>query len=215
MDGEPIAYLRGEKEFWGRPFAVDSRVLVPRPETEHVVETALALSLPPAARVLDLGTGSGCLAVTLGLEILDARVTGIDRDLGALAVARANARRHGVDARVRFVAGDWVTPLGLAPWDLVVSNPPYVDRSRPESFEPAVARHQPAGALFADEGGLAAYRHLFSGLRALGSDVPLVTEIGHGQLDPLRSLASGLGWDLVDHREDLAGIPRVVVWRPA
>jgi release factor glutamine methyltransferase len=212
-DGVPVAYLRGEKEFWGRSFHVDPRVLVPRPETEHLVESTLSLHLSPDPLVLDLGTGSGCLAVTLALELPGARVVAVDRDLAALTVARGNVERHRVADRVHLVAGEWAAALDLRSCDLVVTNPPYVDPADAASYEADVARHEPAAALFAGAGGLDAYRRLFRDLRGLGLGVPFLTEIGRRQLAPLEDLATASGWRLVDHRADLAGIPRVAVWR--
>ena len=127
LAGEPVAYLVGSKEFFGRPFAIDRRVLVPRPETEHLVEAALALagSLPPRPRILDIGTGSGCIAVTLALELPASRVAATDRSPAALAVAQRNANALG--AHVEFVAADWASTLRAECFDLVVSNPPYLD----------------------------------------------------------------------------------------
>ena len=115
LAGEPVSYLTGEREFWGRPFAVDSRVLIPRPETEHLVEVALALRLPAAPRILDVGTGSGFLAVTLALEIPGSRVVAVDLSPGALAVAARNARRLGAADRVSFLGADLTAALDLSP----------------------------------------------------------------------------------------------------
>src|SRR3954471_4523721 len=136
LTGEPVAYLIGEREFWGRPFAVDSRVLIPRPETEHVVEVALQERLPERPWVLDVGTGSGILAVTLALEIPGARTVATDLSPGALAVAAQNARRLG--ATVRLVRTDLTAGLDLARFDLVVSNPPYIDPEDAPSLSPEV-----------------------------------------------------------------------------
>jgi release factor glutamine methyltransferase len=208
LRGEPVAYLLGRREFWGREFAVDARVLVPRPETEHLVEAALALGprLPPAPRILDLGTGSGCLAVTLSLELTGSRVVACDRSAAALALARRNARQLG--ARVAFVAADWARPLAAARFDLLVSNPPYLDPGGEVSRE--VADWEPPAALWGGEAGLAEYGRLLASVAAARPATPLLVEIGAGQGEALAALAGGLGWRVADSRPDLAGIERVL-----
>jgi release factor glutamine methyltransferase len=213
LAGEPVAYLLGNKEFWGRPFAVDARVLVPRPETEHLVEAALALAgeLPARPRILDLGTGSGCLATTLALELPRSRIVATDRSRAALALARRNARALG--ARVALLAADWSAPLLVTAFDLVVSNPPYLDPAGP--VEPAVARWEPAAALWAGPGGLDAYRALLSGLAGARPGTPLLLEIGLGQARSLADAAAEHGWRLAAVRPDLAGIERVAELRRA
>lgn len=188
-------------------------MLVPRPETEHLVEAVLDLPLPEAPRILDLGVGSGCLAITLALECPGSRVLGVDRSLSALAVARLNIRDHGVSNRARLLAGDWSEPLDLTSFDLVVSNPPYVDPRDPDSFDPSVPRHEPREALFAGEGGVGATRRLFERLDGLPERVPVVTEIGRGQLHRIEAIAARRGWEPATVEDDLAGIPRIVRWR--
>jgi release factor glutamine methyltransferase len=185
LGGEPVAYLLGEREFYGRSFAVDRRVLVPRPETEHLVEAALAARLPPAPRILDLGTGSGCLAVTLALELPAARVVATDLSPGALAVAAANVRRWQVKGRVALAAADVFAGLDLAAFDLVVSNPPYVDRRDASSLSPEVVDFEPPLALFAGERGEAVLAEIFAGAAALSPGALVLVEIGHGQLPAL------------------------------
>ena len=211
LAGEPVAYLVGCREFFGRPFAVDRRVLVPRPETEHLVEAAIALarSLPPQPRILDLGTGSGCIAVTLALEIVGSRVAATDRSPAALAVASANSRALG--AGVGFAAAEWAAPLRADSFDLIVSNPPYLDPAGP--VMPEVAAWEPPSALWAGTGGIDAYRELLAGLAGARAETPLVLEIGLGQAAPLGNLADGAGWRLVSVHRDLAGIERVVELR--
>ena len=211
--GIPTAYLRGDQEFYGRRFRVDPRVLIPRPETEHLVEAVLALTLPANPEILDLGVGSGCLAITLALECPGSRVLGVDSSPAALAVARLNVRLHDVAGRVRLVAGGWARPLDLSSFDLVVSNPPYVDPEDPESFDPSVPRHEPRSALFSGAGGTEATARLFESLEDLSSRAPVVTEIGRGQLPRLRRIAVRRGWEPAAVNDDLAGIPRVVRWR--
>lgn len=212
LTGEPVAYLLGEREFYGRPFAVDSRVLIPRPETEHVVEEALAVPLPERPRILDVGTGSGILPVTLALEIPGARTVGTDLSPGALAVASGNARRHGVSERTSFLGADLTHGLDLARFDLVVSNPPYIDIGDAPSLSPEVVTFEPHLALFAPGSGDSVLARLFallgSGLRP---GVRAIVEIGFGQLEAVRRHAEASGLHFAGARLDYAGIPRVVV----
>lgn len=211
LAGEPVAYLVGSKEFYGRPFAVDDRVLVPRPETEHLVEAALVLAkaLPRRPHVVDLGTGSGCIAVTLALELPESRVVATDASLGALAVARANERALG--ARVDFLAARWSAPLRADGFDLIVSNPPYLDPTG--EVQPEVARWEPASALWAGTGGLDAYDEMLVALASARANTPLLLEIGLDQAAPLAALAGDRGWRLAATHRDLAGIERVVELR--
>src|SRR5262245_48198184 len=157
--GTPVQHLIGEWDFYGRPFRVDGRALVPRPETEILVEQALRES-PGARRVLDAGTGSGIIAITYLLERPEASVVALDISLDALALARQNAERHGVLPRLRLVASDWVSTLGGARFDLVLSNPPYLALGEPPHLPPTVRDHHPPRALFAGDDGVVAIRHL-------------------------------------------------------
>jgi release factor glutamine methyltransferase len=211
LKGEPVAYLLGEREFYGRTFRVDSRVLIPRPETEHLIEAALAERLPERPRILDVGTGSGCVAVTLALEIPGARVAATDLSPGALEVARGNARRLG--ARVAFVRTDLADGLDLSPFDLVVSNPPYVDRSEAPEISPEVLDFEPHLALFPPGPGDSILARLFSRAADLRPGVALAVEIGRGQLDAVRRHAEAAGLEIAEIRDDYAGIPRTVVLR--
>jgi len=211
LAGEPVAYLLGEREFYGRTFRVDDRVLIPRPETEHLVEEALTLPLPPRPRVLDVGTGSGCLAVTLALEIPSARVVATDLSPGALAVASANARLLG--SKVTLVATDLAAGLRLAHFDLVVSNPPYIGRDEEAALSPEVRSFEPHLALFADGGGEAVIGRLLELGRALRPGVHMAFEIGYGQLERVLHRVGAAPFSVVGIREDLAGIPRVLVLR--
>lgn len=209
--GEPAAYLTGEREFFGRRFAVDRRVLVPRPETEHLVEIALTLPLPERASVLDVGTGSGAIALTLAAERPAWRVVASDRSLGALALARSNA--HALTAGVALVAADLDSGLELSGFDLVVSNPPYVDPQDESALTPEVRAHEPSLALFA-EGGLAVIERLLTAGRALRSGAHLALEIGAGQAAAVVERARDEGlYDEVRVSPDLAGIERDVVLR--
>jgi len=215
LGGEPVAYLLGEREFYGRSFCVDRRVLIPRPETEHVVETALAVPLPERPWILDVGTGSGILPVTLALEIPGARTLGTDVSPGALAVAAGNALRHDVADRARFAGADLAEGLDLSRFDLVVSNPPYIDTADAPELSPEVVNFEPHVALFAHGGDLVLAR-LFkilgnpaAGLRA---GVSIIVEIGWGQLEAARCHGEASGLHFLDSRCDYAGIPRVVVF---
>jgi release factor glutamine methyltransferase len=213
LGGEPVAYLLGEREFYGRPFAVDRRVLIPRPETEHVIEHALALDLPPAPRILDAGTGSGCLAVTLALELPAARVVACDLSPAALAVAAGNARRHGVAGRVALVASDLAAAVTLAPFDLVVSNPPYIDPADAGGLPAEVCNFEPHLALFSPESGDSTLARLLAECARLRPGAVTVVEIGCSQLDAARRHAAAAGLELTAAHRDYAGRPRVVVLR--
>ncbi len=211
--GEPVAYLTGEKEFYGRPFRVDRRVLIPRPETELLVERALAfLAERPEARGVDAGTGSGCLAVTLALEAPRSRWIALDRSWGALEVARANARRHGVEDRIAFLLSDWLTALG-GPVDLIVANPPY---TRLKDVDPAVRAFEPRPALDGGPEGLDAYRTLLpQAARILAPGGRLLLEVGAGQAGAVADLVRRhLPRARIELHRDLAGIERVVEAEP-
>jgi release factor glutamine methyltransferase len=210
LQGEPFAYLTGEREFHGRAFQVDRRVLIPRPETEHLVEAALRLPLPPSPRILDIGTGSGCLAITLAAELPAASVVASDSSLTALAVARANARRHRVAPRVRLVAADLDTPLRLRDFDLVLSNPPYIAPEESAALSIEILDFEPHGALFA-AGGDSVLRRLMGAAAALRPGAWMALEIGRGQLPDLERQARSLPLRIAEVRPDLAGVPRVLV----
>ena len=212
--GEPAAYLLGRKEFYGRDFVVDDRVLIPRPETEAVVEIALSLDLPAEARVVDVGTGSGAIALTLAAERPRWRLVATDLSLGALACARENRARLGLADRVGLVRGDLASAVAAEPLDLVVSNPPYVDPAEPELVAPDVRTYEPHLALFAAEGGLAVVARLVAFASALREGAWLISEFGFGQRDRVLALAAATpGLELVEMRDDAAGIPRVVVFK--
>jgi release factor glutamine methyltransferase len=205
---EPLQHIIGTQEFYGRSFIVNRLVLIPRPETEHLVETVLAIR-PAPRRLLDIGTGSGILAVTLALELPDASVTATDISPAALAVAQQNARGLGAAERIRLVQSDLFEGLREERFDAIVSNPPYVATG--ERLEPQVRDYEPAGALYAGEDGLAIYRRLipeaFEHLEAGGH---LLLEIGHGQRDALHGLLTQSGFMEIGFVDDLQGIPRVV-----
>jgi release factor glutamine methyltransferase len=211
---EPIAYIVGHREFWGLEFEVTPAVLIPRPETELIVEEALR-SLPArdaAARIVEVGAGSGCLAVALAVEFPAAHVTATDISHDALAIARRNAERHRVADRIEFLETDL---LGHAPdpFDAILSNPPYVPRPDGASLQPEVRDYEPAAALFSGDDGLDAIRRLVpaSALR-LNPDGLLLFEFGFGQDQAVTELiAATAGLRLVEIRRDLQGIPRVAI----
>lgn len=207
-DRVPMAYLVGRREFYGRCFEVDPRALVPRPETEHLVEATLEC-VGAGARVLDLGTGSGCIAITVALERPDASVVATDLSLGALAVAASNCRRHEVAGRVRLVRADLLSALRLQAFDVVVSNPPYIDTGEWHSLMPEVRDHEPPEALLAGD-GLDFYRRLFGAGELFAAGQRLLVEIGKGQLDGVRDLAEHGGFEVEAVVLDLAAIARVV-----
>ncbi len=218
LTGEPVAYLLGEREFFGRTFAVDPRVLIPRPETEHLVEVVLGLPLPERARVLDVGVGSGAIAATLALERPGWRLAATDLSLGALAVARANARRLG--AGVGLVGADLAVGVDLAAFDLLVSNPPYVAPEEAEGLSPEVTRFEPGRALFAGpEGETEAGRGagtigaLLRQAEAIRAGGWVVLEIGHRQMPVVRRLAVAGPWVLEREIADYSGFDRVGVLR--
>lgn len=209
LTGEPIAYILGEREFYGRRFQVDSRVLIPRPETEHLVETALEQDLREGPTILEIGTGSGCLAITLALEIPQSNVVATDLVPAALAVASANMRAHSVEGRVWLAAGDLSSPFDPTRFDLVVSNPPYIDPAVRDHLSLEVTGFEPAQALFAPDRGDSVLERLTHELSGLRPGTPILLEIGHDQRDRITQLARENGFTLEEVRNDLAGHPRV------
>ena len=204
LDGQPVAYLLGEREFFGLRLQVDTRVLDPRPDTETLVEWALShLPTDAATRVLDLGTGSGAIALAVQHARPHAEVWAVDASAEALAVARANAQRLGLALHLRH--GHWFAPVE-GPFDLIVSNPPYIAEDDPHL---AALRHEPRGALVAGHDGLDDIRHIVQAapthLRAGGW---LLLEHGHDQAEAVRALLAEAGLVQVQSRADLAGIAR-------
>jgi len=208
LAAEPLQYIRGHTEFFGRRFAVDSRVLIPRPETEILVDGAIK-RLGAGARVLDLGTGSGCIAISIEREVSEVSVVATDRSIAALALARSNG--DDLSSRVSFVAADFAAPLrGL--FDLIVSNPPYIPADVVEELAAEVRCHEPREALTPGPLGTEAFetllREVSDRLRPRGL---LMLEMGFDQAEAIRSLASEKGWVVDEMIQDLAGISRVVV----
>jgi release factor glutamine methyltransferase len=213
--GEPLAYILGEREFWSLPFTVTADVLIPRPDSEAVVETALhhLAGVGRPLRILDLGTGSGCLLLALLRECSEATGIGIDRSEAALRLARSNARRLGFDRRCAFVCADWGAALAGS-FDLIVSNPPYINDESFLHLDPAVRCYEPACALRGGADGLDAYRALGGHLaRLLASGGLAVVEIGEGQRERVAGLLAGAGLKAVGVGQDLAGRERCLTFR--
>ena len=227
--GEPVQHLTGHQEFWGLEFEVNPDVLIPRPETEHVIEVTLdrlALRELRAGRkqindgaglhIADVGTGSGCIAIALAKELPQARFFASEISEAALAVARRNAERHGVSDRIHFSPSnllDGANAAGgqLQRFDVIVSNPPYIGRCEAASLEREVRDHEPASALFGGEEGYELYGALIAQaaehLKPVGL---LVLELGHSSLPAVHPLLAEPKWSYVSVTNDLAGIPRVI-----
>lgn len=211
---EPFAYIAGEREFWSLPFRVTPATLIPRPDTETVVEAALdhvRMRANPRPRILDLGTGSGCILLALLSELPGAVGIGVDASEAALGVAADNARVLGLSARAAFRLGDWSAGIP-GPFELIVSNPPYIPDGDISSLAADVARFEPASALAGGRDGLDAYRAI-AGMAPplLAGDAALILEVGLGQAEAVAALLAGAGLDIAGTRADLAGIPRCVV----
>jgi release factor glutamine methyltransferase len=206
---EPIQYILGEQEFFGLAFTVTGDVLIPRPETEHLVEALLARApLDQPLRIADIGTGSGAIAVALAHALSQAQVTALDISVAALAVAKGNAETNHVADRMRFLQSDLLSAVAGERFDAIVSNPPYVADSDRASLEPQVRDYEPASALFAGPSGLDVYERLIpEAYEALKPGGWLLMEIGQGQRDALAQLLSG--WSQISFVDDLQGIPRV------
>jgi release factor glutamine methyltransferase len=208
---EPVALITGHREFWGLDLLVTRDVLIPRPETELLVQTALALcASAPCSRIVDVGTGSGCIAIALAHELPEAHVTAIDCSAAALAVAARNVARHAMTGRVHLLRGDLLDAIA-GPVSLIVSNPPYVARQDATLLQPEVTRYEPDDALFAADEGLAVLRNLCEAAASrLAPGGLLVVEFGAGQEHAFRGLAETRGWSMTTRR-DLAGWPRVAL----
>ncbi len=212
---EPLAYITGEKEFWSLTFAVGPGVLIPRPETELMIE--LVQKLHPdrdvPLRVLDLGTGSGCILLTFLSLYPQARGIGVDISDKALKWARRNARTHGLAARAAFRPGNWAEGLD-GPFDVVFANPPYIDGVDMEILAPEVGRHEPHRALKGGADGLDAYRLIAPQTASLlAPDGHALVEFGMGQSEAVAALFAAAGLQIEQIAPDLAGIPRNLVAR--
>jgi release factor glutamine methyltransferase len=208
LASEPVQYLTGTREFFGLLFEVSPDVLIPRPETEHLVEAVLERYERDATlRIVDVGTGSGAIAIALAQALPRSLVTAVDLYPSALEVARRNAERHGVIDRVSLRQSDLLVAAGVAEFDVVVSNPPYVAEG--EVLEPQVANYEPHSALFAGPSGLEIYERLIpQAIHALKPHGWLMMEVGYGQQAELEALLAD--WSEVSFVPDLHGIPRVV-----
>jgi release factor glutamine methyltransferase len=223
--GEPIQYITGETEFYALPFRVTPDVLIPRPETEQLVEKVIewaarfatrktAPGIPPL-RILDVGTGSGAIAVAVAHHLPQAEVTAIDLSAAALAVAQGNAEANKVAGRIRFLEGDLLAPVAGESFDVVVSNPPYVPLADRDSLSVEVRDYEPALALFAGEDGIDVYRRLIpAASSALASGGLLALELGYGQDQAVAALLENAGFHPIELLPDLQGIPRIAcAWR--
>lgn len=208
--GEPIQYITSETEFYGLPFRVTRDVLIPRPETEHTVEKVLSLAARfSAPRIVDVGTGSGAIAVALAHHLPHAQITAVDLSAPALAVARKNAELNEVSGRIRFLQGDLLAPVAEERFEFVVSNPPYVPAADRATLAVEVRDYEPEMALFAGD-GLKIYRRLLPA--AFDALIPggfLILEIGYGQSHAIIELLVNFGFRQIEFVPDLQGIPRV------
>jgi len=218
---EPLAYILGHWEFMGHELRITPDVLVPRPETEHLAELAVELA-PKDGLMVDLGTGSGCIAIAVALRRPDLRLVATDVSRSCLGVARENAAAHGVADRIQFVCGSFSEPLRDLVLeqgrliDCLVSNPPYVDPKRTDLYDPELSTHEPRAALFTEPGdGASSYRHVLAGTEDLmGSGSVVLFETGAGADETALELLREIDWlTEVEMRYDLAGLPRYLLAR--
>ncbi len=213
--GEPMAYLTGHREFWSLDLLVDPRVLIPRPETEHLVEAVLARQPRGAVRILDYGAGSGCIALALAKEYPQAQVIALDMDDGALAVAGLNCRRHDLQGRVKRIQASSLDALAGENWlDVLVSNPPYIRAADLAALPATVRQYEPLQALSPGPQGLEVIEGLIQGgLRLLVDGGTLALEVDSAAAAKVRDRLPGSEWADTAILPDLAGMPRVVVAR--
>ena len=214
--GEPIQYITGTTEFFGLPFTVTPDVLIPRPETEHLVEEVLCLakSFPETIEIADIGTGSGAIAVALAHALPKASITATDISAAALTIARQNATRNQVAGRIEFLQGDLLAPLAGRNFQIIASNPPYVPASDLQLLSVEVRDYEPHLALFAAEDGLLVYQRLIPQARAfLLPDGYLVLELGYGQQSAVACLFASSSYAKVQFVQDYQRIPRTAIAR--
>lgn len=210
---EPLAYITGEKEFWGRSFMLNRHTLIPRPESETLIELCLALHPEPPQAVLDFGTGSGCLLLTLLAEWPQARGVGVDIAPEALTCATANARALGLDKRAEFMLSDWGDDLPRAAYGLIISNPPYIAEGDMPTLQPEVRDYEPRRALTAGKDGLEAYRKLAETVTLyLTESGFVVLEAGAGQARDVTNIFHKQGLSRVATRNDLLGFERALAF---
>jgi release factor glutamine methyltransferase len=209
LQGKPTQYITGRQEFYGREFRVTPDVLIPRPETEHLIESSLT-RLRPGDKVLDVGTGSGAIAITIALET-SAHVYATDISTAALRIASENARK--LDAPITFIAADLISCFADATFDVVASNPPYVPRTDHPALQREVRDYEPEVALFGGPSGLEIYERLIpEARRVLRPGGCLLLELGYNSLEPVRGML-GSQWSEITVQADLAGLPRVLAAR--
>lgn len=213
---EPLSRILGEREFWSLPFVIAPAVLDPRPDSETLVEALIAAVAAgqPARRLLDLGTGSGCLLLALLHELPEARGLGLDRFFDALTIARRNAQSLGLSARTAFLQGNWCAALS-GTWDIIVSNPPYIESDAIADLAPEVRCHDPRPALDGGLDGLDAYRALLPGARrCLAPNGLLALEVGAMQAEAVTGLLRAAGFGRIESRQDLGGVVRcLMAWQ--
>jgi release factor glutamine methyltransferase len=212
LKNEPIQYITGQQEFYGLPFKVTPAVLIPRPETEHLIEAVLQrLPQNQPLRIVDIGTGSGAIAIALAVHLPQAQITALDLSPEALTIASTNAETNNVANRITFLQSDLLSALAHEkPYDAIVSNPPYIPETDSPTLHPEVRDHEPHTALFAGDEGLDIYRRLIPQAHALLKPTGLIAlEIGHGQREALAALLHD--WHNVNFVDDLQHIPRVAL----
>jgi release factor glutamine methyltransferase len=208
LAGEPVSRIVGKREFWGHEFIIDRHTLDPRPDTETIIEAVLAyVKAESKLEILDLGTGSGAILLSLLLELPNARGIGVDRSIKALMTASLNAHRLGCAKRSNFVCSDWLTAINMT-CDIVVANPPYIPEKEIRALAREVREHDPVISLDGGPDGLYAYRQIMRSLPATGERV--FFELGHNQLEALAAMLEQAGATDLKTTHDLAGIPRCI-----
>ncbi|WPY01408.1 Release factor glutamine methyltransferase [Candidatus Trichorickettsia mobilis] len=211
---EPIAYIVGYKEFYGYKFAVNNKVLIPRPDTEVLIDAALALTpeiLTSLFRILDLGTGSGCIIITLLLQLPFAIATAIDISIDAIKIATNNAEIHNVAHRLKLIHGDWFHNIAPQKFDLIVSNPPYIADYETSIMTPETILHEPTLALFADNDGYSSYNAIAGVAKHfLAPNGKLLLEVGYSQAEQVIKIFNTAGYNVYQTYQDLAGHTRAI-----